>query len=115
MDTLVEDTRLPVDIDAEPLVRAAKDLQPVIRGFREEIESEQRLPRPLVERMREAGFYRMVIPRSLGGLQVDPLTYTRVVELLAEGAGSVGWNIANNGIGQLVTLGMPDEGVQEIH
>jgi alkylation response protein AidB-like acyl-CoA dehydrogenase len=29
--------------------------------------------------------------------------------------GSVGWNIANNGIGQLVTLGLPDEGVQEIH
>jgi len=51
----------------------------------------------------------------LGGLQVDPLTYTRVVEYLAQGAGSVGWNIANNGIGQLVTLGLPDDGVQEVH
>ena len=57
----------------------------------------------------------MVIPRSLGGLQVDPLTYLRVVELLAEGAGSVGWNLANNSIGQLVTLGLPDEGVHEIY
>ena len=35
--------------------------------------------------MHAAGFYRLVIPRSLGGLQVDPLTYLRVVELLAEG------------------------------
>ena len=43
------------------------------------------------------------------------MTYTRVVELLAEGGGSVGWNIANNSIGQLVTLGLPDEGVQEIY
>jgi alkylation response protein AidB-like acyl-CoA dehydrogenase len=34
---------------------------------------------------------------------------------LAEGCGSVGWNLANNSIGQLVTLGLPDEGVQEIH
>jgi alkylation response protein AidB-like acyl-CoA dehydrogenase len=57
----------------------------------------------------------MVIPQSLGGLQVDPLTYLRVVELLAEGAGSVGWNIANNSIGQLVTFGLPDEGVEEIY
>ncbi len=65
--------------------------------------------------MRAAGFYRMVIPRALGGLQVDPLTYLRVVELLAEGAGSVGWNIANNSIGQLVTLGLPDDGVHEIY
>src|SRR5215831_11265579 len=30
-------------------------------------------------------------------------------------AGSAGWNVANNSIGQLVTLGLPDEGVQEIY
>ena len=39
----------------------------------------------------------------------------RVVELLAEAAGSVGWNLANNSIGQLVTLGLPDEGVHEVY
>jgi alkylation response protein AidB-like acyl-CoA dehydrogenase len=115
MDTIVEDTRLPVDIDAQPLVRAARALQPVLREYRHAIESEQRMPRALFEQLHEAGFYRMVIPRALGGLQVDPLTYLRVVELLAEGCGSVGWNLANNGIGQLVTLGLPDEGVYEIH
>ena len=115
MDTMVEDTRLPVDIDAQPVVQAAAALQPVIRRHQEEIEREQRLPPALVEQLHAAGFYRMVIPRALGGLQVDPLTYLRVVELLAEGAGSVGWNLANNTIGQLVTLGLPDEGVHEIH
>jgi alkylation response protein AidB-like acyl-CoA dehydrogenase len=34
---------------------------------------------------------------------------------MAQGVGSVGWNIANCGIGQLITLGMPDEGVAEIY
>src|SRR4051794_37395278 len=115
MDAITEDTHLPVDIDAQPVVQAARALQPVLRDYHEEIEREQRLPPGLVEQLHAAGFYRMVIPRTLGGLQVDPLTYQRVVELLAEGAGSVGWNIANNSIGQLVTLGLPDEGVQEIH
>ena len=115
MDTMVEDTRLPADIDAQPLVRAAAALRPVLRTYHEQIEREQRLPPALVEQLHAAGFYRMVIPRSLGGLQVDPLTYLRVVELLAEGAGSVGWNLANNSIGQLVTLGLPDEGVHEIY
>ncbi|MGH7060701.1 MAG: acyl-CoA dehydrogenase family protein, partial [Stellaceae bacterium] len=107
--------RLPVDIDAEPLVRAAAALRPAIRRWYEEIEREQRLPPDLVAELRDAGFYRMVIPRSLGGHEVDPLTYLRVVERLAEGAGSVGWNLANNSIGQLVTLGLPEAGVQEIH
>jgi alkylation response protein AidB-like acyl-CoA dehydrogenase len=112
---MAEETRLPVDIDAQPLVQAAAALRPVLRLYQEEIEREQRLPPALVERLHAAGFYRMVIPRALGGLEVNPLTYLRAVELLAEGAGSVGWNIANNSVGQLVTLGLPDEGVDEIY
>src|SRR5215472_14172419 len=115
MDMIAEERRLPSDIDAQPLVRAAAALQPGLRGYHEEIEREQRLPPGLVEQLNAVGFYRMVIPRALGGLQVDPLTYLRVVELLAEGVGSVGWNIANNSVGQLVTLGLPDEGVDEIY
>src|ERR1700756_1579672 len=112
---MVEETRLPADIDAQPLVRAAAELKPVLRQYHEEIEREQRLPPALVGQLREAGFYKMVIPRTLGGLQVDTLTYLRAVELLAEGAGSVGWNLGNGGVGQLVTLGLPDDGVDEIY
>ena len=115
MPQIVAGERLPEDIDAQPVVRAAVTLHSVIRSYHDEIEREPRLPKALVEQFRAAGFYSMVIPRQLGGLQVDPLTYLRVVELLAEAAGSVGWNLANNSIGQLVTLGLPDDGVQEIY
>src|SRR5580692_9389003 len=115
IDTKADDARLPADIDAQPLVQAAAALRPMIRKYQEEIEREQRMPPALFGAMREAGFYKMVIPRSLGGLQLDPLTYLRVVETLAEGAGSVGWNLGNGGVGQLVTLGLPEEGVHEIY
>jgi alkylation response protein AidB-like acyl-CoA dehydrogenase len=115
MRQIAEEKLLPADIDAQPLVRAAAALRSVIRGYRDEIEREQRLPKALVEQFHGAGFYRLVRPRELGGLQADPLTYLRVVELLSEAAGSVGWNICNNNIAQLVTLGLPHEGVQEIY
>ena len=115
MDAIAEDTRLPADIDAQAVVQAALALRPELRRYSEQTEREQRLSPPLVEQLHAAGFYRMVLPRSLGGLQVDPLTYLRVVELLSEGAGSVGWNVCNNSIGQLVTLGLPDEGVHELY
>src|SRR2546422_8191380 len=115
MRQIAEEKLLPADIDAQPPVRAAAALRSLIRGYRDEIEREQRLPKALVERFHAAGFYSLVMPRELGGLQADPLTYVRVAELLAEAAGSVGWNLANNSIGQLVTLGLPDEGVQEIY
>lgn len=115
MDTFRDDSWLPTDIDDQPLVREAAALRQVLREYKEQTEAEQRLPPPLVTRLREAGVYRMVLPRSLGGLQVDPLTYLRVVELLSEGHGSVGWNVCNNSIAQLVSLGLPDDGVAEIH
>jgi len=115
MDTIAEDTRLPADIDAEPLVRAATDMRPRLRIYQEALEREQRFPPALASELHELGFYRLTIPRSLGGLQADPLTFFRIVEIMAEGAGSVGWNLVNNGVIQLVTLGLPDEGVHEIH
>ena len=114
-NTRPEDARLPMDIDAQPVVRAAVTLKPELRRYREEIEREQRMPPALVEQLREAGLYKMVIPRTLGGLQLDTLTYLRAVEVLAEGCGSVGWNLGNGGVGQLVTLGLPDDGVEEIY
>jgi alkylation response protein AidB-like acyl-CoA dehydrogenase len=115
MDLFPDDTRLLANIDAQPVVQAAAAMRGKLRDYRQRVEEEQRLPPELVAEFRAAGFYSLVMPRSLGGLQVDPLTYQRVVELLAEGLGSAGWNVANNGIGQLITLGYPDEAVREIY
>ena len=115
MDTIERELRLPADIDGQPVVQAAAAMRPVLRRYAREIENEQRFPPELLAQLPEAGFYRLVRPRTLGGLEADPLTYLRVVELLAEGAGSVGWNLANNGITQLVSLGLPDAGVQELY
>src|SRR5258708_21864337 len=86
------------------LVDAATELRAVARGLEDEIERERRIPPPLVQQLRAAGFYSMVVPRALGGRQVDLMTYLRVAEVMAEGDGSVGWNLANNAVGQLVAL-----------
>ncbi len=115
MDTFTDDSWLPADVETQPVVQAAAALRAASRNYKDVIEQEQRLAPALVAQLKEAGVYRMVIPRSLGGLQADPLTYLRAVELLSEGCGSVGWNVCNNSIAQLVTLGMPDDGVAEIH
>ena len=43
MQTMVEDRRLPLDIDAQPVVQAAAALKPAVRHYHDEIEREQRL------------------------------------------------------------------------
>ncbi|MGH7960768.1 MAG: acyl-CoA dehydrogenase family protein [Candidatus Binatia bacterium] len=41
--------------------------------------------------MKEAGIFRMAVPRPYGGPQLDPMTQVRVVEELSRMDGSVGW------------------------
>ena len=63
MRQIVDEKLWPADIDAQPLVRAAAALRSVIRGYRDEIEREQRLPKALVEQFRD-----LLVPRPLVGL-----------------------------------------------
>jgi indole-3-acetate monooxygenase len=96
------------------LLECTAELMPVVRGYQDQTEREQRIPPPLVEQLCAAGLYSMVIPTALGGQQVDVLTFLRAAELVAEADGSVGWNIGNNAVGQLMALSLPDAGVAEI-
>ena len=43
MQTSTEETRLPVDIDAQPPVQAAAALRPVLRRYQEEIDAKRRI------------------------------------------------------------------------
>ena len=73
------------------MVAAAKALRPLIIESRDEIEETRQLPAAIVAAMDEAGLFRMYMPNSLGGPEVDPLTAFRVVEQLSIADGSVGW------------------------
>jgi alkylation response protein AidB-like acyl-CoA dehydrogenase len=102
------------DVPTTGVLDAAAALQPIVRSYQDQTERELRIPPPLVEQLKAAGLYRLVVPRALGGLEANAMTYLRAAELLAEADGSVGWNIGNSAIGQLIALGLPDAGVEEI-
>jgi alkylation response protein AidB-like acyl-CoA dehydrogenase len=78
-------------ITGSDILAAAKALGPQIRAAADEIEASRRLPLPLVQAMKDAGVYRMPMPRSWGGPEVDPLTQIRIVEELSAANASVGW------------------------
>lgn len=80
--------------DSTTLIAAARSLAPQIRAYRDEIERNSCLPAPLVTALVEAGLFRMYVPKSLGGLEVDLVTFLRVVEEIAQIDGSVGWILA---------------------
>jgi alkylation response protein AidB-like acyl-CoA dehydrogenase len=66
-------------------------LAPRVRAEADRIERERRLTPELVQAMAAAGVFRLLVPRALGGLEVEPTTFVTTVEALAEADGSAGW------------------------
>src|SRR5216684_821212 len=68
----------------DDVLAAVKALAPLLRAASDEVESERSLTEPLVQAMVDAGLYRLLLPRSLGGGEMDPLAYFDVIEALAQ-------------------------------
>ena len=62
------------------LIEAAREIAPIVRGHSAEAERERRLSQRVLDALRETGLLRMNTPRSLGGLETDPVTRALVVE-----------------------------------
>lgn len=97
------------------LIAVAEALGPRIRAMRDEIERERRLPQPLVDEMVAAGLFRLHVPRALGGLEVDPLTVLRVVEVVSRADGSAGWCLMIGTSMGIFGGYLPEAGAQEIY
>lgn len=86
------DSRSPKAPCAESvLFDGIKALEPQIRAAADSIEAEGCLPDDLVEALRATGLFRASWPRSMGGLELDPMAQIRVLEELSRIDGSVGW------------------------
>ena len=51
------------------------------------------MPADLVTTAKEAGLFRLALPRSLGGLELDPATIIQIIETLSRADGSAGWTV----------------------
>ena len=72
-------------------VERACALAPEIEARADQIEQERRLPEPVLAALFEAGLFRLLLPRSLDGGEVDPVTFARVIEEIAKADASTAW------------------------
>ncbi len=80
----------PTDSKLDILDRA-RSLVPLIASLGAEIERERRLPASLVHALHKARLFRLMLPRSLGGLETDPVTFFQVIETIATADASTAW------------------------
>ncbi len=105
-----------MQIHADPiLLDAARRIAPVIQKHQDEAERERRLSPPVLAALLDAGFLRMCTPRSLGGLETDPLTRALVIEEISMHDTAAGWTLANPLDWAYLCARLPDAGVEEIY
>ena len=105
---------MPWEADTS-LIDAAREIAPIIQKHNEEAERERRLSRPVLTALRETGLLRMFTPRSLGGLETDPITRALVVEEISRHDSAAGWTLENPLDWAFFCARLPDEGAEEIY
>src|SRR5947207_1289830 len=80
----------PRGVGGEYLERV-QALAPQIEACADQIERERRLPSALLAALIDAGLFRLLLPRSLDGAEVDPVTFVRVIEAVSSADASTAW------------------------
>jgi alkylation response protein AidB-like acyl-CoA dehydrogenase len=101
-------------IDTE-LLAIASNLGPLIAEHSADGERNRRVPVIVMNAMKAVGLVRMVTPKSLGGLETDPVTCARVVEEISRFDSATGWTLQAANSGDFYCARLPDNGAQEIY
>ena len=78
-------------IETVDWVARAKALCPMIAAASDRIERGCELPPDIIAALHEAELFRMLLPRSIGGGEADPLAWVEVLEVVAAADASTAW------------------------
>jgi alkylation response protein AidB-like acyl-CoA dehydrogenase len=79
------------------VLEAVQALAPLIAAQRSEFDRGRRLPDAVFASLADAGVFRLWLPQALGGPELSPSEFMRVVEAASALDGSVGWLVGNGG------------------
>jgi alkylation response protein AidB-like acyl-CoA dehydrogenase len=103
------------DISAEEAVERARGLQSLVDEQAAASEELGQLTKDIDDALHETGLYGIWVPKSLGGLELDPISSLEVIEAVSYGQPSAGWVLMAAGLS--VGTGaayLSDEAVEEI-
>ncbi len=98
----------------QQLLETIEQLRGLIEEHADSAEQTTRLSQPVVDAFIEHGLFRIAVPASLGGLEVDYLTELLVFEAVAQIDGATGWCVFLGGANPTFAQYLPDAGAEEI-
>ncbi|MCL0053661.1 acyl-CoA dehydrogenase family protein, partial [Dehalococcoidia bacterium] len=80
-------TELPQH-DVEYYLDTAHELVERVAAQADQIDLERQIPAELAGEIADKGFFRLLLPKSLGGAELDHLDFLRILEIFADVDGS---------------------------
>lgn len=95
-------------------VEAARALAPLLRAHSEDGERNRTLPSDVADELVAGGFFRMLVPASLGGGECEPAAFVATVEELSRADAAAGWCIAACATSGMVAAYLDEAAAQEV-
>ena len=92
----------------------ARALRPRIAAAADQIDRDRRIPEPLLDALHDAGFFRLLLPRTFDGGELDPVTFTLVIEEIAKGDASTAWVLCQTAGCSMTAAYVPPDVAREI-
>ncbi len=77
--------------EPHPQVAKARALHPLLTSEGAEVNQIRALTPPIVRALKAGGFFRMLQPRSIGGMELKPSDFSKVTEAISAADGSTAW------------------------
>ena len=96
-----------------PLARA-ESITAEITAAADDIDVQRELPAALTDRMKALGLFRLLVPRSVGGEEMDWLNYLDTVRTIAYADASAGWCFNQGSVFATTCCRAPEQLAQEV-
>jgi alkylation response protein AidB-like acyl-CoA dehydrogenase len=80
-----------IQAEADEWAARARAVAPMIAAAGDRTEAERKVPADVMKALHDAGLFRLLMPRSLGGAEASPLAYMQVLEEISAADGSTAW------------------------
>ena len=94
---------------------SVRELAPSIAEIAATVETERGLPAGLLDQLKQAGVFRMYVPKSHGGDELAPIDVVRVIEEISRADASVGWLAAIGANTPAIFAFLPPDTYDEIY
>ncbi len=95
-------------------LEAARALATRVAAEADRIAQEREIPPDIVDEIADKGLFRLLVPRSLGGAELNYPDFLHIVQVFAEADASTAWCVNQNNIYATNSARMPEQTSREI-